>query len=328
MKNLISVVFIFFIINATNAQLLKVDSLMLSYKYLVHVPAQKSANGKYPLLLFLHGAGERGRDINLVRIHNPISLCKDSLNFPFLLISPQCLPGQTWSAETLLWLLDEIEKKYPVDKDREYITGLSMGGYGTWALAQKAGDRFAAVAPVCGASDTSTLCMMRHIPVWAFHGVKDEAVPSIKSEIAIQKLQSLGAEAKLTLYPEVAHNSWDNAYSDPELYTWLLQHKRLSASIEFSDKDKLQYAGNYKYTFPDGKDTLNTYVLVEKGNLWYNVPRYNFKVKIYAVAPDLFRLDGVAFEHDSELKFERNAKKEIIGHRYYPCDNTFVPKVK
>ncbi len=328
-KNLLTIVF-FLSLTSINAQVLKPDSVMMPYKYLVHIPAKTAADGKYPLLLFLHGAGERGNDLNKIRTTNPLAFYKDSLNFPFLMIAPQCPEGQSWNPEILIWLLDEIEKKYPVDKERIYVTGLSMGGRGTWALAKKAGDRFAAIVTVCGGVvDTKDVCMLRHLPVWAFHGDKDDTVPFEESVNPIKVLQAIGAEAKLTMYPGVKHDSWINAYADSETYEWLLQHKRFGKALELSETDKKQYVGKYVYTTPgNGKDTLNTFVVLEKGSLWYSVPRNAFKVKMYAVANDLFRLEGISLQPDSELFFVRDAKNKITGHRYYPCDDTFVPKQK
>jgi len=129
---------------------------------------------RWPLVLFLHGMGERGDDLYALTRHGPPKLVEEGQDFPFLLLSPQCPTYGWWTWETniaaLAALLDEIETTYLVDPDQVYVTGLSMGGYGTWALATAYPHRFAAIAPICGGGDPSTVCAIRHLPVWAFHG--------------------------------------------------------------------------------------------------------------------------------------------------------------
>ncbi len=145
---------------------------------------------RWPLVLFLHGSGERGDDAQLVTHQGLPKLVEEGHNFPFLLVSPQCPARGWWTTEeniaALAALLDEIEQNYAVDPDRVYITGLSMGGYGTWALATAYPQRFAAIAPICGGGDPSTVCALRHLPAWVFHGENDAIVPLHEARVMVE----------------------------------------------------------------------------------------------------------------------------------------------
>jgi len=129
-------------------------------------------------------------------------------------------------------VIDEIVEKYKVDQDRIYVTGLSMGGYGTWALAGFAPDRLAAIVPICGGGDPRSVRRFRRLPVWVFHGAKDSVVPLSASEEMVEALKKVNGSVKFTVYPEADHDSWTATYDDPELYKWLLEQRRSSASAE------------------------------------------------------------------------------------------------
>lgn len=213
-------------------------SVKVSYElgYLLRTPKAMENKGsdKYPLLLFLHGAGERGSDLEKVRIHGPWEYADAHPDFPFILAAPQCPEADWWDRKTehLMALLDELAEKYPVDESRIYVTGLSMGGFGTWALACEHPGKFAAVAPICGGGSPFLACRMKNTPVWAFHGAKDEVVPLARTTEMTDALKGCGArEVKLTVYPEANHNSWTQTYNNPELYKWLLSH-RLGGAAE------------------------------------------------------------------------------------------------
>jgi len=195
-------------------------------KYLVYLPKDYDAKAAWPLVLFLHGAGERGDDLEKVKFHGPPKLAAAGKEFPFVLVSPQCPKDMWWEPIELVALLDEVGKKYKIDSDRVYATGLSMGGFGSWRLASYAPDRLAAIAPVCGGSETYFAKRFKHLPVWAFHGAKDKAVPLERSQAMIDALTKEGAEPKFTIYPDAAHDSWTATYDDPALYEWLLAQKR------------------------------------------------------------------------------------------------------
>ncbi|MBN1510277.1 MAG: prolyl oligopeptidase family serine peptidase [Sedimentisphaerales bacterium] len=197
--------------------------------YLLYLPkGYGEKDQKWPLMMFLHGAGERGSDLNRVKVHGPPKLIEQGKDMPFIVVSPQCPFEQWWpeKIETLTALLDEIQSKCAVDPDRVYLTGLSMGGFGTWALGSAHPERFAAIAPICGGGQTYLARKLVNVPVWAFHGAKDPVVPLAESEAMVQAVTRAGGQAKLTVYPEAQHDSWTATYDDPEFYDWLLSHKR------------------------------------------------------------------------------------------------------
>jgi predicted peptidase len=194
--------------------------------YLLALPeGYEGSDKKFPLLLFLHGAGESGDDLSQVKKHGPPKLIEAGKSLPFIVVSPQS-PGRGWRPEALAALLDEICAKHRVDKGRVYLTGLSMGGAGTWALAASQPDRFAAIAPICGFGNTRDAEKLKGIPTWVFHGAKDAVVPASRSEEMVSAVKQAGGNPKLTIYPDADHDSWTQTYENPELYDWLLQHKR------------------------------------------------------------------------------------------------------
>ena len=194
--------------------------------YLLYLPKEYEKQESWPLLLFLHGSGERGNDLELVKVHGPPKLIAAGKDFPFIVVSPQCSKNQWWEPIELVALLDEIESHYKVDADRICVTGLSMGGFGTWRLAAYAPDRLAAIAPICGGGEKYWTKEFAHLPTWAFHGGKDEGVPPERSTVMIDELKKEGGNPKLTIYPEAGHDSWTTTYENPELYEWLLAQKR------------------------------------------------------------------------------------------------------
>jgi predicted peptidase len=201
-------------------------AVKVSMKYLLYLPKDYQQKESWPLLLFLHGAGERGDNLELVKKHGPPKLIASGKQFPFLVVSPQCPERRWWEPMELAALLDEIVEKYKVDKDRIYVTGLSMGGFGTWSLAAYQPRRFAAIAPICGGGEPLVTMLLPHVPAWVFHGAKDPVVPLARSEKMVDALKKVGGEVKFTVYPEAGHDAWTETYANPELYDWLLKHKR------------------------------------------------------------------------------------------------------
>jgi predicted peptidase len=195
-----------------------------SMNYLLWLPDdyKKAKNKSYPLLIFLHGSGERGDDPELIKKNGPPSFLDNQKDFPFVTLSPQCPIGTRWVIEDLQVLLNKIEKKYRIDPDRIYLTGLSMGGFGTWEWAYKYPEQFAAIAPVCGGGDTHFAKLYKNTAVWAFHGEADSIVPVSRTIEMVAEINACGGNARMTIYPGVGHNSWENAYQDEELYKWLL----------------------------------------------------------------------------------------------------------
>jgi predicted peptidase len=207
-------------------------------EYLLFLPKDygKDASQKWPLILFLHGAGERGNDVELVKKHGIPKVVEQQPDFPFIAVSPQCPTDSWWPRETaaLIGLLDEVMGQYAVDSDRVYLTGLSMGGFGTWTLAAEYPQRFAAIAPICGGGSRIARYALKTMPTWVFHGAKDTVVPPEESQTMVEALQSVGGDVKFTLYPDADHDSWTVTYNNPELYTWNSSQNRASKVVHFS----------------------------------------------------------------------------------------------
>ncbi len=206
-------------------------------RFLLYLPEgyQDKRESKWPLMLFLHGAGERGDNLNRVKAHGPPKLIEKGQEFPFIIVSPQCPKNQRWDDAMLTVLLDHICKEYRVDTSRLYLTGLSMGGYGSWSLGMALCDRLAAIAPICGGGSFIDVYnasgakgkALRSLGVWAFHGAKDTVVPISESEKMVEALRKFGHPApKLTIYPDARHDSWTKTYDNPELYQWFLKYQR------------------------------------------------------------------------------------------------------
>jgi predicted peptidase len=193
--------------------------------YLIYLPDGYNQTSKpWPLVLFLHGAGERGNDLEIVKRNGLPKLIDEGTEFPFILVSPQCPERTSWDNKLLINLLDEIESKYNVDKRREYLTGLSMGGHATWSLAIQNPERFAAIIPVCGRGYSQDVYVLKDVPVWAFHGAKDDIVSIEDGKKMVDALEKAGGTVKFTSYPEANHDAWTETYDNPEIYDWLLSH--------------------------------------------------------------------------------------------------------
>lgn len=200
------------------------------YRYVVYLPPDYDGSKPYPMILFLHGAGECGRDgWKQVAVGLGPALMLASEKWPFVAVIPQKPEvRERWEDHDalLMAMLDRAKKDYKLDETRFYLTGLSQGGRGTWALGAKHPDLWAAIAPVCGWADAETAPALKSLPIWAFHGDMDTAVPLKASEDIVKAVKEAGGEPKLTVYPGVGHNSWDKAYRDEKLYEWFLSHTR------------------------------------------------------------------------------------------------------
>ncbi len=197
-------------------------------KYLLTLPKgyDDDPRQSWPLLMFLHGSGESGDDLDKVKFHGPPKLIAAGKEFPFIVVSPQS-PGLGWNVDALKGLLDELENTYRVDRSRVYLTGLSMGGFGTWALAAAHPEHFAAIAPICGGGEKFWIRRLVDVPAWVFHGTADTSVPIQRSRDMVEALEAANAkEVKFTVYEGVGHDSWTQTYDNPELYDWFLAHKR------------------------------------------------------------------------------------------------------
>jgi dienelactone hydrolase len=193
--------------------------------YLVYLPdGYYRTWNRWPLILTLHGRGESGEDIGLVRRQGLPRYVEEKGGLPFLIVAPQS-SDWIWNVEALSSLLDEVIRRYRVDVDRVYLVGNSMGGTGTWALAARYPERFAAIAPICGVGDPTSAGRLSGVPTWAFHGVVDRVVSLEKSERMIAVLKKAGGDARLTAYPDVGHDAWTLTFANPRFYEWLLQHR-------------------------------------------------------------------------------------------------------
>ena len=195
------------------------------YEYLLYEPSAK-AKGKLPLLIFLHGRGERGNNLNLVKKHGPAKIVEKK-DLPFVVASPQCPRTDLgWKPAIVAGLVDELLSKHPIDPDRVYLTGLSQGGFGTWSTAAEYPDKFAAIAPICGGGKTDWAESYGSLPIWNFHGDADKVVPARMSRVMVDAVKKAGGRIKYTEYPGVGHDSWTKTYGNPKLYEWLLSHSR------------------------------------------------------------------------------------------------------
>lgn len=201
-------------------------------KYRLMLPKGYSADGKtaYPLVLFLHGAGERGDDNAAQLKHGARQFATDANRekYPAIVVAPQCPQGTFWTKLDSLnrGLLAEIQKDYRVDTSRVYVTGLSMGGFGTWSLITGAPDLFAAAAPVCGGGDEKLAGKIVNLPLWVFHGESDNVVKPEQSRKMIAAIEKAGGKPKYTEYPGVGHDSWTQTYANSEFMEWLFKQKK------------------------------------------------------------------------------------------------------
>lgn len=217
-------------------------------KYRLLKPAKIEPGKKFPVVLFLHGAGERG-DNNLAQLkYFPTRMLQDDYRekYPAFVIAPQCPNGKKWSdadwslktssplpekisdsAKAALGMLDDVIKNNPVDTNRVYLTGLSMGGYGSWDLASRFPERFAAVAPICGGGDDKQAEVLKNVPIYAYHGDKDTAVPVERTRQMIEAIKKAGGQPKYKELPGVGHNSWDAAYNDADgVVPWMFEQAK------------------------------------------------------------------------------------------------------
>jgi predicted peptidase len=215
--------------------------------YRVLSPAKVEKGKKYPLVLFLHGAGERGDNNTAQLIHGSklFTKAEHRAKYPCYVIFPQCPNGKKWvevdwsskkphaapkdpsePMRLTRLMLDQFLKDHPVDPDRIYVMGLSMGGFGTWDYCQRYPDFVAAAAPICGGADDSTADKIKHIPIWTFHGSADTAVWPERTRSIVAALEKVKGNVKYTEYEKVGHDSWNRAFAEPELLPWMFAQKR------------------------------------------------------------------------------------------------------
>jgi predicted peptidase len=225
----------------------KEDGRDVEFRYRLMRPATLKPGPKYPLVLFLHGAGERGDDNEKQLAYLPTWLAEEAnqRNYPCFVLAPQCRASSRWAdfnwsdktsvpqkqeptadLAAAVAALDAVMQAEQVDPGRVYLTGLSMGGYGSWDLAARMPERFAAVIPICGGGDEATAPRLKGVPIWCFHGAADEVVPVGRSRTMVEAVQAAGGNVKYTEYPDVRHDSWTPAYRDPATLDWLFRQRR------------------------------------------------------------------------------------------------------
>jgi len=194
-------------------------------EYLLYLPqGYDKDDRRVPMVLFLHGKGDKLTNVERRGLPKQVERKKEDR---FILVAPEAPGGRFWNPRDLAPLLDEMEGKYRIDKDRVYVTGLSMGGYGTWSLAAAYPDRFAAIIPICGGGNPATAKKIKDLPIWVFHGEKDDRVPIARSEAMVEALKKAGAKSvEFTRYPDARHDSWSETYRNPKVWEWLLSQKR------------------------------------------------------------------------------------------------------
>lgn len=279
--------------------------------YLLYLPDSypQDTLKKWPLLLFLHGSGERGDDLEKVKQHGPPKLIEQGKKFPFIVVSPQAPQEQGWSTADLYALLQNCKQKYRVDPDRIYLTGLSMGGFGTWSLAIEHPEEFAAIVPICGGGDTADIWKLRHTAVWCFHGAKDNNVPLAFDQKMISALQVYNPSARLTIYPEAEHDSWTTTYNNDSLYQWLLMQKKFEYTQSTTINSKLfqKYSGTYVGL---EKDTV---VLQVKENTLLATHRNN----TFPLLPASEKVFFTDKHYPVDIQFETSPAGKVTGFIVY-----------
>lgn len=204
-----------------------------NYKYLIYLPKGYSAKKKYPLVIYLHGSSQRGDDLNKLKAYGLPQLVENGSNFEFIIASPQCPTGvMDWSSEN--WfdaLFVDLNTKYQIDPDRVYLTGVSMGGGGTFEIAKKYPDKFAALVPLCAwNSDVTNICNISAIPTWTFHGKLDDVVPLSETEEKVKKLRDCKGNITYTVLENDGHRiQWLYGKNDKyDIFAWMLKHKRVT----------------------------------------------------------------------------------------------------
>ena len=199
--------------------------------YLIYFPEiYENSTKTFPLVLFLHGAGERGKNLEDIKIHGIPRKVNEGSTFPFICIAPQCPEEGYWDrpeyVTSLINLLKEVEQKHRIDSDRIYGTGLSMGGLGTLAMAIREPELFAAIIPICGGADMEEIDRLETLPIWLFHGDRDDVIPLDNSIEIYQALRSKNKDILLTVYADVYHDSWSQTYDNDNIFKWLLKYKK------------------------------------------------------------------------------------------------------
>lgn len=195
----------------------------LGRDYLLYLPDE--GDEPWPLIVFLHGSGERGGDPNVLRNLGPFRYLRHS-SLPAVVAAPQCPPASHWEPAAIVKLVDHLASQYNLDAERVYLVGYSMGGYGAWRVAATHPDRFAAIVPIAGGGDPESATALIKLPIWAFHGAMDDVVPVTESERMIDSVRAVGGSPRLTVLPEGAHGICHEVAERSDVWKWLLHQRR------------------------------------------------------------------------------------------------------
>jgi len=325
MRSLKHLLFILLLIGLCNGWLTAgaqqtAETFVQKTDYLLSLPAGYSndTTQRWPLVIFLHGSGESGHDVEKVKAHGPPKLVAAGKQFPFILVSPQAQRPPGWEPENLYRLLLDIKSRYRVDNDRVYLTGLSMGGFGTWALAMKHPEEFAALIPICGGGDTSDAWKLRHIPIWCFHGALDKNVPVVLDSQMVRAAGQYNPSVRLTVYPDLEHNSWERTYNNDSVYQWMLAQRKFAFTEKpVSDAALKAYAG--VYAAQDGDTVV---IGTETGGL--NAKTRKGTIPLKSSGGDAFFIN---MHEPVEVIFQRDAKGRCNAFQVLENKKTLYRKI-
>lgn len=298
----------------------KAEQFNITVNYLLYLPQDyvKDTSKLWPVLIFLHGSGEAGNDLQKVKAHGPPKLIEQGKQFPFIVVSPQAPGNEGWEPQVIIRLIKGIQSKYKVDREKIYLTGLSMGGFGTWNIASKFPSVFAAIAPVCGGGDTTEVMKLKHVPVWCFHGAKDNVVDPEQSYRMVRALKKYNPDVKLTIYPDANHDSWSQTYDNDSLYTWMLQQKKFHfPRMKLDEKQLNEYAGTYVQNVKD-----SVHLIVQDGKLMVK----EHPLELVPTTDNSFFI--VLNDAEMEIKFKRDIRRKIDKLLIMGDDVTEFRKVK
>lgn len=275
--------------------------------YLLYLPDgyESDTTKQWPMMVFLHGVGECGDDVEKVKWLGPPRKIADGHKYPFIVVSPQS-PERGWKPDFIQKLVIDLQKKYRIDEDRTYLTGLSMGGFGTWRTAQSYPELFAAIIPICGGGSSYNTWSLENMPIWCFHGAKDDDVAITYSQTMIDSLKHYNhPNVNFTIYPEAGHDSWTETYNNEDVYKWMLSQKRFKYEEKPITTESLdEYIGTYV-----GEEDPFQLITEDNGlKIVWNEKAFSSVYKFagndkFFIAPDKYEY----------IKFERDENNKIKG---------------
>ena len=315
------------------------------YKALVLVPVNtgEAIDGKLPAILFLHGIGESGNDLNRLKQNGFPRILEGDQQFPFIFIMPQCPSSTEWyytnadNITAMRTFLDDILARFPIDPDRLYITGLSMGGIGSWYFAINLPSRFAALVPVAFRSDGWSPAPAKDIPVWAFHGAKDGVIPLSKAQALVDQFKAVGGSVRFDIYSNGGHDAstWTVTYNNPDVYDWMLRKRKVTLSTPSADSRRLIPQGlslGQNFPNPFNPETAIRFGLSEVSNVTLTIydvlggevatlvngqlppgyHEYNWNAGGMASGVYLYRINATSFDGIRQNSFTQTKKLMLL----------------